>query len=174
MRLRICALLLSVTGWLGAQSSNTFPNLVPVANDGTTGTALHKLAKITATGLVTLTTADTVGAIGIVEQGAGISGSAYLATLGQASCSFDGAVTARDYVQASPTVAGDCHDAGSSLPLSGQIIGIAMGSIGSAGNVDVLLSSFVSAPAGAVTSLGYTPENIAHKNQANGYMGADA
>ena len=52
-------------------------------------------------------------------------------------CNFDGATTAPDYVQASASVAGDCHDAGAAYPTSGQVLGRILTSIGSAGPAQV-------------------------------------
>src|SRR5262249_59695575 len=69
-------------------------------------------------------TSDTAGAAGVVVGGAGTSGSAQIARIGTASCVFDGATTAGDYVLISSTVNGDCHDAGATFPTSGgQILG---------------------------------------------------
>ena len=42
---------------------------------------------------------------------------------GTADCVFDGATTAGDYVQASTTVAGNCHDLGASYPATNQVLG---------------------------------------------------
>jgi hypothetical protein len=52
---------------------------------------------------------------------------------GTAFCNFDGAATAPNYVQASSSVNGDCHDAGASYPSSGQVLGRILTNIGSAG-----------------------------------------
>src|SRR5205823_6870216 len=99
---------------------------VEVTNDTTTGTTVNKLAKLTGApskAVITATT-DTAGAFGIVVGGAGTSGNAQIARLGTASCVFDGATTAGDYVQISSTTAGDCHDAGATFPTSGgQVLG---------------------------------------------------
>jgi hypothetical protein len=46
---------------------------------------------------------------------------------------FDGATIAGDYVQISSTVAGDCHDAGASLPTGGQILGRVLSTNAAAG-----------------------------------------
>jgi hypothetical protein len=43
-----------------------------------------------------------------------------------ASCVFDGATVAGDYVEISPTTAGNCRDTGSTKPSSKQIIGIVL------------------------------------------------
>jgi hypothetical protein len=96
-----------------------------VVNAATTGTTANLLAKLTGapSSAVTTATTDTSGVIGIVVSGAGTSGSSQIAREGTAQCVFDGATTAGDYVQISSTVAGDCHDAGSSLPTGGQVLG---------------------------------------------------
>lgn len=101
------------------------PLVIAVANASSTGTTLNKLAKLTgapSTALITATT-DTGGIVGVVIGGAGTTGSALIAVSGQASCVFDGATTAGDYVQESTGTAGDCSDIGSTYPGSGQAIG---------------------------------------------------
>ena len=101
---------------------------ISIANEGATGTTLNKLAKLTgapSTAIITATT-DTQGALGIVVGWTGTSattGNAVIARQGIASCVFDGAVTAGDYVQISTTTAGDCHDGGATRPTTGQILG---------------------------------------------------
>jgi hypothetical protein len=110
-------------------------------NETSTGTTLNMLAKLTGTPSAAqlLTIADASGIAGIVVSGAGNSGSASVAISGQASCIFDGATVSGDYVTASSTTAGNCHDAGSSWPGAGQAIGRVMSSNGAAGNYGVLL-----------------------------------
>ncbi|MDE2471634.1 MAG: hypothetical protein KGL35_23640, partial [Bradyrhizobium sp.] len=111
------------------------PLVTEIANAGTTGTTLDKLAKLTgapATAVITAAT-DTSGAIGIVVGGAGTTGNALIVTQGQASCIFDGPTTAGDYVQISSTIGGDCHDIGTSYPSSGQAIGRVLSTNGGAG-----------------------------------------
>ena len=126
-------------------------------NAATTGTTLSKLAKVTgspATAVIASTT-DTSGMIGVVVDGAGTSGSAQIARGGQASCAFDGATTAGDYVQISSTTAGDCHDAGASYPGIGQILGRVLSTNGSAGTYAMLVAGAeIQAPAaGAVSTV---------------------
>ncbi|GEM_PF-2913170 len=107
---------------------------MPIANDGATGTTVNALAKYTASSNAVITaTSDTGGAIGIVAGGAGTTGNAIVQLQGLASCAFDGATTALDYVQISNSVAGDCHDAGASYPASGQILGRVLSTNASAG-----------------------------------------
>jgi hypothetical protein len=98
--------------------------LSEIANDGTTGTTANKLAKLTTAGAAIVAgTGDTDGMVGIVSGNAGTTGNAQVAVNGQASCVFDGATTAGDFIAISSTTAGDCHDAGASRSSSSQTIG---------------------------------------------------
>jgi fibronectin-binding autotransporter adhesin len=112
-----------------------------VANSSSTGTSLNQLAKLTGapSTAVIAATSDTGGMIGIVVAGAGTIGNAQIAVSGQASCVFDGATTAGHYVGISSTTAGDCHDAGSSYPTSGQVLGRVLSTNGSGGTYPVVL-----------------------------------
>lgn len=121
-----------------------------VTNAGTTGTTLNKLAKLTgapSTAVIAATT-DTDNMLGIVIGGAGTAGKAQIAVSGQASCVFDGATTAGDYVQISATTAGDCHDAGSSRPLSTMTIGRVLSTNAAGGTFAVALTLGVTNTAG--------------------------
>ena len=129
---------------MAVNGSRTFiGNLrVKYPNASTTGTTLNRLAKLTgapSSAIITATT-DTTGAVGIVAAGAGTSGTAEIAFTGKASCEFDGATTAGNYVQISATTAGKCHDAGTSVPGSGQVIGVVTATNGSAGTNEVDLT----------------------------------
>ncbi len=111
-------------------------------NAPTSGTTLNKLAKVTgspATAIIAATS-DTGGMIGIVVDGAGTTGSAQIARGGQASCVFDGATTAGDYVQISSTAAGDCHDSGASYPGIGQVLGRVLSTNASTGTYAMLVA----------------------------------
>jgi hypothetical protein len=91
---------------------------INVPNAGTTGTTLGTLTKLTTANpstAVIMATTDTSGIQGVTVAGAGTSGTATIQTAGIVSCVFDGATTANDSVQISPTVAGNCHDAGTTL-----------------------------------------------------------
>jgi hypothetical protein len=127
----------------------------PIPNDTSTGTTLNKLVKYnttsSATSVVITSTSDTGQAIGICGAGCGTAGSAAIITLGQASCVFDNSTTPNDYVQISSGTAGDCHDAGSTRPTSGQIIGTVFGAGGSAGTYKVALNKDIY-PSSASTS----------------------
>jgi hypothetical protein len=112
-----------------------------VANNGATGTTINKLASLTAapSKAIITTAGATSGALGIVVGGAGTTGSSQVAVDGQASCAFDGATTAGDYVQISASVNGDCTDAGATPPSSGQILGLVLTSNVGAGTYNVFL-----------------------------------
>lgn len=111
--------------------------------NSSSGTTLNGLASLTSTGASTTLTSATTGAIGVVMANAGTSGSVIIVTSGIAYCQFDAtAVVEGDWVNISSTTAGDCHDAGSTKPASGEIVGIAT-STGSASTkqyVDVQIS----------------------------------
>src|SRR5262249_39727038 len=95
-------------------------------NDTGTGTTVNRLVKhgSTAATVVIATTSDTTGIFGICVAGCGTSGNAEIARFGLASCDFDGATTYKDWVIASTTTNGKCHDTGSTArPLTGDVIG---------------------------------------------------
>ena len=97
-----------------------------LCNDPTTGTALNFLAKYNGASPACAVNAagnDTDGIIGVVSNGSGTSGNAVITYRGFVLCSFDGATTAGDYVVASATNPGDCHDAGASRPTGVQALG---------------------------------------------------
>jgi len=128
-----------------------------IPNQASTGTTLYQLAKVTgspATAIIA-STSDTNGVIGVVADGAGTTGNAQIARGGQASCLFDGATNAGDYVQISPTTAGDCHDAGASYPGTGQVLGRVLSTNTNAGTYAMLIAgSETQAPQqGAVASI---------------------
>lgn len=107
-------------------SQNALGTVAQILNSSSTGTTLNKLASLTgAPSKVVITTAGaTGGVVGIVASGAGTAGTATVqVTGGSVPCVFDGSTTAGDYVQISASVNGDCADAGSTLPSSGQVIG---------------------------------------------------
>jgi hypothetical protein len=124
----------------GPQSLGVQVQTIQLANDTSTGTTAHKLAKLTAAGKVVITaTTDSSGVIGIVAAGAGTVGNADIAQVGQEACIFDNGTTAGDYVQISSSSGGECHDSGSSLPASGQVVGRVLSTNGSAGTYLVVL-----------------------------------
>ncbi len=96
-------------------------------NDATNGTALNQLAvyNSSASGVQTAATSSTDGVVGVVSGGAGTSNKAVITWAGLAACNFDAAnPIAGDYVIASTTQAGKCHDTGSTTrPIGAQAIG---------------------------------------------------
>jgi hypothetical protein len=126
----------TISGALGGNLDLGIGNatVIEVANAAITGTALNKLAQLSGapSTAVIAATSETSGIIGVVVGGAGTTGNAQIATVGVASCTFDNTTTAGDYVQISSSIAGDCHDAGASTPVSGQILGLVLSS-GAAG-----------------------------------------
>jgi hypothetical protein len=150
----------TISGALGGNLDlGTSADAIEIANAGTTGTTVNHWAKLTgapSTAVISATT-DTDGAVGLVVAGAGTTGSAVLARNGMGSCVFDGATTAGDYVQLSSTVAGDCHDAGSTRPTSGQILGRVTTTNGAGGTFAMTISGLgiagVPASSGANTAL---------------------
>lgn len=160
-------------------STKLIPNLnassqsMSIANAAVTGTVLNSLAKLTgapATAVLPLL-ADTVGAIGIVTAGAGTTSNATVQNVGVASCNFDGATVAGDYVIFSPSVAGDCHDVGGGgYPSSGQVLGRVLSTNGALGSYQMILfgSEDRSATAAAVfpTVVYNTPSASTNANTA--------
>jgi len=119
----------------------------------------------------------TSGVIGICTAGCGTSGTATIQIAGTTSCVFDAtATTAGDYVQISAT-AGDCHDAGSSVPTSGQIIGRVL-STNSAGGGTYSIALFTQelypGPSGATGVTGATgPSGATGVTGATGTAGTN-
>ncbi len=114
---------------------------VAVSNEAGTGTTVNKLAKLTgapSTAIIS-TAGDTGGAVGIVVAGAGVAGTAVIATSGTVNCVFDGATTAGHYVAISAGTAGDCTNAGASYPASNQVIGRVLSTNGGAGTYAITL-----------------------------------
>jgi hypothetical protein len=105
----------------------------------TAGTTANLICKNSSNNhVVTVGTSDTE-AVGIcaTTQSSGAAVEVYIS--GAANCVFDNTSTAGDFVQISTGTAGDCHDAGSTLPTSG---GVLLGKViagGSAGTFPVAL-----------------------------------
>jgi hypothetical protein len=102
--------------------SNALVSEFPNNSAGTTSNYLVTLIASTGaspvTQVETASSSQTSGVEGICVNGCGTTGTAQIAREGIASCVFDGATTADDYVQPSAT-AGKCHDAGSAYPSNG-------------------------------------------------------
>lgn len=132
---------------LSTSAAQTFE----LCNDGTTGTSLNFLAKLTGANpscAVKTSTSDTGGALGIVVGNAGTTGNGIIAYRGYAGCSFDGSTSSGDYVQISSTNAADCHDAGATYPSSGQVLGRVLSTNSAAGTYTVLLGPEAQGPGG--------------------------
>lgn len=112
-----------------------------IANASVTGTTVNRLAKLTgapSTAVITATT-DTENAVGVVISGAGTTGTATIAIMGQVSCDFDGSTTAGNYVIISTSTAGKCSDAGSTWPTTGAVYGRVLSSNVGAGTYSMEL-----------------------------------
>ena len=127
-------LLASVVSTFAQVSPVFHPSTAPllpimvVPNATSTGTTLASLAKLTGvnTALIAATSDNKNGVIvGIVVAGAGTSGSATIMQTGAATCNFDAtSVVQNHFVTVSTTTAGDCHDAGATMPGDGsQVLG---------------------------------------------------
>lgn len=148
---------------IALQSSPSFSGIVDlnqsslsvqVANNAS-GTTVNFLVKYVVVGgavqVVNIGTGDVAGIAGICVGNCSTTGSAKIARGGKASCVFDGATTAGDYVVASATglsgsaTAGNCHDSGilgntNPILVGGQIIGRVATTNGGAGTYVVLMS----------------------------------
>jgi len=112
---------------------------MPVTSPGVTNGYLAKLAGKYA---IAATTSDTAGILGIVVSGAAngaMSGNVLISTIGQANCIFDGGASAGDYVVASSTITGACHDVGPNYPVQGQALGRVLATSGGATTNPVFL-----------------------------------
>jgi hypothetical protein len=99
-----------------------------ILNEGATGTTVATITSLTgAPSKAIKTTVGCAGIVGVTVGGAGITGSAIIATNGNASIVFDGNTVAGDYFTCSGTVAGNAHDTGSSTyPTGGWVGGIVL------------------------------------------------
>jgi hypothetical protein len=121
-----------------------------LCNDSGSGTALNFVAVYngaTPACAVKAGTSNTDGAIGIVSGGSGTSGNAAITYRGYVPCSFDGPTVAGDFVVASTTTAGNCHDAGATRPAGVQVLGRVESTNGNAGPWGMRAS--LEAPAGS-------------------------
>ncbi len=94
-------------------------------NDTGTGTTTNKLSKLTGapSKVVIIATTDTSGILGVCDSGCGTTSTAEITIQGIGSCVYDNSTVAGDYVVPSITVAGDCHDYGTSQPVGTQPMG---------------------------------------------------
>jgi hypothetical protein len=135
----------AVNDMTASNSVNVLYTSISRANDASTGTTTNKLVSLTgATSAAVVTpTSATSGIIGVCVSGCGTTGNARVITHGYASCVFDGATTAGNWVQRSGTTAGNCVDAGSSYPSSGQVLGRVLSTNGAGGTHQMLFQPFV-------------------------------
>jgi hypothetical protein len=150
--------------------------LTEIANNGSTATVANELAILTgapSTATVALTT-STTGVVGIVVGGAGTSGNAQIARAGQASCVFDGATTAGDYVQASTSSGGECHDTGASTyPTSNQVLGRVLSTNGAGGTYAMTVDTGTVAASGSgTTNLQFSVSSSTSFSSTGKYVGA--
>lgn len=153
-----------------------------LCNDAATGTALNFLAKYNGASpacALKAATSDTDGVIGVVSGGSGTSGNAVITYRGYVSCSFDGSTTAGDYVVASATNAGDCHDAGATRPTGVQVLGRAESTNTGVGTYGVRISldapgATGAAPLASPTFTGTVTLPDGTTNSAGGYAFAHA
>jgi len=147
----------------GVTIANSPGTYIAVANatspTGTTGNTLTILTGAPSTATIATTT-TTSGVVGITVLGAGITGNATIQQSGIASCVFDGATTAGDYVTISSTTAGDCHDAGTSAPVSSQNIGQVLATNGSAGSNQIVINSGGSSAGSQLACQNTTPTTV--------------
>jgi hypothetical protein len=129
-------------------------SFLTINNASSTGTTLFTLTSLTtAPSAAVITSAGaTGGVVGITINGAGTTGQATIAIIGDVGCQFDGATTANDYVQISASTAGNCHDAGATYPSAGQVIGRVLTTNGSGGQFSVDLFSSEIDPGGGAGS----------------------
>lgn len=130
------------TGATGAGGTGPSPVTITLANASSTGTTVNKLAKVNSDGTAVITaTNDTTAALGPVVSGAGTTGSAVIQLIGSASCVFDGATTAGDFVGISSGTAGDCTDVGSTFPSLVSVLGYVTSTNGGAGTYTVIFNT---------------------------------
>jgi hypothetical protein len=119
----------------GGASLSTQPLTATYPNENATGTSQNKLAKLAGSpsAAVLASTTDTSGVVGVCVSGCGTTSNAEIANRGQVICIFDGATNSGDYVQISSTVTGNCHDAGATYPVLGQVLGRVLSTNGTGG-----------------------------------------
>ena len=148
LRMAVAALavlvLAALTGTAEAQVGYT-----QYTNNGSTATVVNKLAIWSSGTFTVATTGSTTGVAGIVINGAGTTGNPTVVSFGVAYCVFDSTPTAGDYVQASTSTGGNCHDAGASEPTSGDIIGRVVNATAVGGNYPVAVNITPGASSGA-------------------------
>ena len=126
--------------------TGTADNYFVRANEPTTGTIQYHNVKTTTSNpsqVIRKSTADALagsGTVGICLFNCGTTGNAIIIYHGIASCSFDGATTANDFVGLSDTQDGKCKDIGAVKPMKDRIVGRVLSTNGSGGVYEVLLA----------------------------------
>lgn len=139
--------------------TNSLPNF------GGGGTVISELAVLSSgSNPATVTIAPlgaTGGILGVCISGCGPAGNASVAISGLVSCFFDGSTTSNDYVQASATTAGRCHDSGPNFPTSGQVLGRVLATNLGAGVYNIVLfPAEIQAPTPPMSVLSISGSNL--------------
>ena len=114
------------TGHTGPTGSTgpTGPSTVSYTSNGSTAYVLQTLTTVfSASRAADATTSISTGIVGVAGNTAVAGNTVSVNLYGTTTCLFDGPATAGNYVQASTTTAGACHDAGASYPTSNQVLG---------------------------------------------------
>jgi hypothetical protein len=157
----------SVNGVTETGQPSTYLTL---ANAIVTGTTINTLTKMNGATAVISSAGDTGGAVGITTAGAGTTGSATIQQNGFGSCVFDNATTAGDYVQISPTIAGNCHDVGAVPPSTGIVgrVTVTTGSPSTDGIIISIVPSLISGSTSGCTN--FAPITVVNNNAAQNLM----
>ena len=147
-------LAINLSPWIGGLDlgSSDYGGLIWEVADGgpaAHGGLLYKINTSTAQA-IKATTADTITPVYIAVGD--YAGFAQLATNGVTLCTFDNGQIIGDYVVASTTTAGNCHDAGSSPPSGRFVIGVSVTATGAV----AVQSSTSALSTGNVTTAGLT------------------
>ncbi len=125
------------TGATGPAGSST--GSYTVGTGGSTINTLMTLSTNNPSRVVTAPISQPEGVIGIAQATVAAAGTVAVVQAGSASCVFDNATTAGDYVQASTSTAGDCHDVGTNVyPTGTAVIGIVMATNGTSGGTNAV------------------------------------
>jgi hypothetical protein len=137
----------------GLVNGGSFGGTISLANQNPTGTTLDTLTVLTggpSTGIIApVSTVN--GIVGVCVSNCTAAGNAVVQQTGITPCVFDGATTANDYVVASTTVTGNCHDSGvvppTKPPQNTEVIGQVLSSNGAGGTYNIVLTLQAPLPA---------------------------
>lgn len=151
-----CPGLLTGSGGVDIKTNSLYEEL---PNNPSSGATLFGIVITNSSGQAQTATTTSTMWTGIAEAGAvgSSSGNTMIARSGQASCKFDGAASVGDYVQMSATTGGECHDAGSTYPLGGAVLGrvtTAASGAGSLGTVNLYSPGIIAGGNGALQANG--------------------